>query len=120
MKKYLFPLLVVVLMTAIITLTRCYYDSEKYLYSNVACDTGNVTYSGTIQTIVDTNCKQCHNVTTQSGGVNLEGYDNFNLKAERSLIRMRDPARPMPTSGMLDACTSLKMEAWITNGKKNN
>ena len=84
------------------------------------CDTVQVTYSLSIKPLVDTNCKGCHNATTQSGSVNLDGYANFSAHAERSLIRMRDSQNPMPPSGKPSDCISRTLEIWITDGKPNN
>lgn len=58
----------------------CYYDDSKTLYGVQPCDSVNVTYSGAIVNILETNCYVCHrtdNADILGGGNNLEGYENL-------------------------------------------
>lgn len=85
-----------------------------------ACDTSNVTYSGSIKPYTDLSCIGCHNASNSSGGVNLDSYTNFASHADRCLIRMRSASTPMPPSGKPSDCASRTLEIWIQAGKPNN
>jgi hypothetical protein len=67
------------LLTAVLPLAflawGCYYDKEESLYPQTSCDTSNVTFSGTVQPILQSNCSQCHNSVSPSSGIDLTSYD---------------------------------------------
>jgi len=118
-------LLIFFLIISSLALTSCYYDSEEELYSGSACDTTNVTYSGTIQPILATNCNSCHTGTTGQGGVSLSSYDELmvhvNSGVFRKTVNHEPGATPMPYNmAKLPDCELLKINAWINNGAPNN
>lgn len=85
-----------------------------------ACDTSNVTFSTSVKPIIDLNCLGCHGASGGAGGVSLNSYANISANATRVVIRMRDAAAPMPTSGLLPECKPRTIELWINAGKPNN
>ena len=64
MKRLYSPLTIVAII--LVLLGSCYYDSEEALYPviNSACDTTNVTFSGTIVSLLANNCLSCHSNAT--------------------------------------------------------
>jgi hypothetical protein len=108
-------------------LQSCYYDNEVYLYGaggSVACDTTNVTYSGTIAPLMSSNCNSCHNTTT-GNGVNTSDYTNLKLivtngKLVKS-VNWTAGAIQMPLGGQkLSTCSLAKISKWVNNGALNN
>jgi len=118
-------LLIFFLIISSLALSSCYYDSEEELYSGSACDTTNVTYSGTIQPILAANCNSCHTGSTGQGGVSLSTYDELMVHVNSGIFRKavnHEPgATPMPYNmAKLPDCELLKINAWINNGAPNN
>ncbi len=124
MLKYLF----LILMTLLIT--GCYYDSEEYLFPEVnsACDTTNVTYSGSIQPVLEQYCYQCHdnaNAPSFGSNIKLEDYSDVAVHVnDGSLygsIAHQSGYSPMPRGGgKLDECTIKLFDIWIEAGSPNN
>lgn len=114
----------------IFLIAGCYYDNEEYLYPKPekGCDTTNVTYSGTILPILQTNCYGCHSASqnVNSGkGINLE---DFSLLKQRVIsgelsasIEPNSILVQMPKDGaVLPACSLTKIRIWIDKGAPNN
>jgi hypothetical protein len=108
-------------------LQSCYYDNEVYLYGpggGSACDTTNVTYSGTIAPLMASNCNSCHSAST-GNGVNTSDYTNLKLivtngKLVKS-VNWTAGAIQMPLGGQkLPSCTLAKINKWVNNGALNN
>jgi len=106
----------------------CYYDSEEALYPalSTSCDTTNVTFSGTIVTILDNNCYSCHsNSTAASYGNNirLQNYADVLARADRIVgsIKHLDTYSAMPkTGGMIKTCSINQFDIWVRKGMPNN
>ncbi|MBL7952102.1 MAG: hypothetical protein JNM62_10310 [Flavobacteriales bacterium] len=103
----------------------CYYDNEEELYPNNFCDTTNVTYSGTVDAIIQGKCAipGCH----VSGGNGTGDFTSFSALSQQvangRVLRSikRDPAGiPMPPSGGLRDCEVRQIELWIAAGAANN
>jgi hypothetical protein len=111
-------------------ITSCYYDNEEYLYPNnggiTGCDTTNVTYSGTVAPILETNnCNNCHNPASPSGGVIVNNYEDLitwvNNGRFLGSINHEPGFSPMPKGGnKLSNCNLLKIQKWIDDGAFNN
>jgi mono/diheme cytochrome c family protein len=108
-------------------LSSCYYDKADLIYPQPAtCDTAAVTYSGTIATILNSNCNGCHGGAAAAGaGIKLDTYAAVstyvtNGRLLNSMLH-NGQASPMPKGGSkLDACTINKVSSWITKGAPNN
>lgn len=89
------------------------------------CDTTNVLFSGFVKPLVNAQCVGCHNNSSQSGNVNLEGYTNVKLAVDNgSLLGTIKhlsgyPAMPQSQNKMSD-CNIAKIEAWINAGALDN
>jgi hypothetical protein len=104
----------------------CYYDNEVYLYGagGSACDTTNVTYSGTIVPILNNNnCNTCH-TSTSGNGVIITDYANLKIIANNgSLVNsVNGTGVPlMPLGGpKMSSCTLAKISKWVRDGALNN
>lgn len=88
------------------------------------CDTINpVTFSGTIQPIMNNACTGCHSSTTPSGNVLLDSYNNIAAVAASGLLLKAikgSGVTKMPPGGSLSACGIREFEIWINNGYLNN
>jgi len=98
---------------------------ESNCSNNSECDTSNITYSGTIAGIFATNCTPCHNASTTSGGVNMDGYTNLQaeLNANKTGLLSAiayNSSTKMPPSYKLSACEITQINIWIKAGYPNN
>lgn len=123
--KIVFKTLSLLLLPFLSMMTACQYHVEEELYPDVGCATDNVTYTGTILPILETNCFICHAESVNTGNVTLEGYDNLlslvNSGRLLGAIRHEPGFTPMPQNQpQLVACTIEKIETWISNGAPNN
>jgi cytochrome c5 len=104
----------------------CYYDSEEYLFPEVnnQCDTTSVTYSGSIQPILEQYCYQCHN-NASSNNIKLENYSDVVVRANNgslygSIAHESGYSAMPPSGGKLDDCTLAKVRIWINAGSPND
>ena len=107
----------------------CYYDNkeELYPYSNVECDTSDVTYSNTIVTIINGHCLSCHsnaNAASLGGYIPLEDYENVKITIEEGSflgsILYQAEYDPMPVDYQLSDCEIKQIQAWINSGALND
>jgi hypothetical protein len=109
-------------------ISSCYYDNEEALYPfyNTSCDTANVTFSGTIKSVLLNNCLSCHsNAAAPSSGNNirLEVYSDVRaqINAVQGSINHTGNYSPMPKNGgKLKACSLKQFDIWIRQGILNN
>jgi hypothetical protein len=116
MNKHLFALFFIIFVS-------CSSDNEEEFYNQIGCDVENVSFSSTIDPIIDQNCKSCH-FNGNRTGVTLVTYENIKISAESGellgSIKHLPGYDPMPQGGKLDDCTIEKIETWINNGTPNN
>lgn len=113
------------LLTALLALSLggCYYDVEEELYPNRLCDVSNVTFSGTVQPLIQGNCAVpgCHVAGSQTP--DLSTYAGIKAAADAGALVSRavqgDPS-PMPPTGLLPDCDRRRIEAWVNAGAPNN
>jgi hypothetical protein len=111
----------------LVGMSSCFYDKADLIYPQATtCDTAAVTYSGTVATILNSNCNGCHGGTAAAGaGIKLDTYASVttwvtNGRLLNSMLH-NGQASPMPKGGSkLDACTINKVSSWITKGAPNN
>jgi len=120
-KYLLFSLLVSILFVS------CLQNNEEQLYpkSNSSCDTINVSFSETINPIIETYCINCHKGSTAGGNIDLSGYPNVKVQADNGFlvgtIKHQTGYSPMPKGGnKLSDCKINQIEVWIKNGALNN
>lgn len=106
----------------------CYYDSEEALYPQLStsCDTTNVTYSGTIVSVLNNNCYSCHsNNTAASFGNNirLENYADVVANIDRVVgsVKHNTGFSAMPKNGgSIKSCSIDQLDIWFRKGMPNN
>ena len=126
MKPLILPFLTVVLLSLI--LTTCYYDTEEALYPSLssACDTVNVTFSGTISSIMANNCLSCHSNTraaTAGNNIRLENYADVQARVVSVVgsINHSGAYSPMPKNGdKIKFCSIAQFDIWVRNGTPDN
>jgi hypothetical protein len=114
----------------ILMLSGCYYDSQEYLFPGInnSCDTSTVTFSGSVQPILNDHCYACHSNTTAAsygGNVKLENYADVVIQADNGnligSINHVDGLLPMPQgAAKLDDCTISIIQIWVTAGTPDN
>lgn len=119
-----------IILAAAAVFTACYKDNKEDLYGlgpGNSCDTTNVTYSATIQPVLQSKCavSGCHNSAGYSGGVNLSTYAGAKIIADNGMllhvIRHESGVPPMPQGGAkLDDCTITQIRKWVSDGAPNN
>jgi len=92
---------------------------------NTTCSTENITFSATIQPILQKNCLGCHSGATPSGNVNLSTYAGVQKVATNGkLVGVVSHAAgfiPMPQGGAkLSDCDITKIKEWVNAGAPNN
>jgi len=124
MPKFVLAIIILLLVTA------CYYDSEEYLFPeiNATCNTDSITYSGSIQPVLELYCYRCHsnaNAPSAGNNIKLEDYSDVVISANNlslyGSIAHESGFSPMPKGGgKLDDCTIDIMRIWIDTGAPNN
>lgn len=120
----------IILLLAIALISGCYYDNEERLYPKLSnpCDDTVVTYSGTVNQILQP-CMACHSNMAANGGeggrIKLEDYKDVvtyvNNGKLMGSIRHDDLFIAMPQKGgKLPACEISQLQKWIDNQKPNN
>lgn len=126
MKRLYSPLTIVAII--LVLLGSCYYDSEEALYPviNSACDTTNVTFNGTIVSLLANNCLSCHSNATAAAsgnGIRLENYADVQTRATAiaGSIKQTGTYSPMPKNGgKIKACLITQFDLWVNKGMLNN
>ncbi|MBU8892984.1 MAG: hypothetical protein KOO66_09410 [Bacteroidales bacterium] len=123
--KRIIPILVI-----IVAVQSCYYDNEELLYPELssACDTLNITYSGTISPILTLQCLSCHSSSAASaygGGIRLEDYSDVKIYVDNGKlwgsVSHSSGFSPMPKeAGKMAGCKITQFEIWINSGAANN
>ena len=106
----------------------CYYDNEENLYPVISntCDTTNVTFSGTISVMLNSNCYSCHSNTTAASfgnNIRLQDYSDVKAQDQRVLgsIKQDSGFSPMPKGGAkLNDCLITQFDIWVKHGSPNN
>jgi hypothetical protein len=86
------------------------------------CSSEEVSYSATIEPLIQQQCLGCHDLGGGSGGYVFNGHDNVSMNASDMLDAMRgNGLQLMPENGpaLNDSLIEL-FEIWICQGKLNN
>lgn len=104
----------------------CYYDKEEVLYPGTgSCDTANVKYSTTVNSILSQNCFSCHSGGSPSGNISMDNYTAVKFYVDNGrlvgAIKHLSGFRAMPDGGgKLTDCQIKQIDAWIRAGALNN
>lgn len=120
MMKYLVSILVLLLL-----LEGCYYDDKELLDPTPACDTTIVTYSGSINPLINAYCTGCHAGPNAPLSINLTTYAGVKAQADNKklmgTISHSAGFSPMPKNGaQLSSCNIARIRKWIAAGAPNN
>lgn len=112
------------LVLAGMSFSGCYYDTEQELYNQVSCDTSNVTYSGTIQPMLEKYCTSCHSGAQPSGSIDLSSYPAVKVQADNGKlygsVAQLSGYKPMPKGSRLSNCDIAKMKIWVDASSPQN
>jgi len=100
-------------------------QGAKNNFCNEDCDTTNVTFSGTIWPLIQTNCLGCHSGNPPSGDIFLTDYASIVVVANSGQLYgavSHSPGyEPMPkNAAQLSDCKVNQIRIWIENGKPND
>ncbi len=109
-------------------LVSCYNDNEEYLYQHLtdqACDTSNVSFSGTILPIMNQYCVKCHSSAAPSAGISLDNYGGVSAMAATGQlwgsVSWTGNYSPMPQGeNQLSPCNISKIRAWLNKSWPND
>lgn len=92
---------------------------------SIPCDTSNVTYSGTINPILQANCLGCHSSAGSGGGILLNTFSAVKGQVNNGrlwgAINWQSGFSQMPkNSSKLSDCDITKIGIWIQQGAPNN
>lgn len=85
------------------------------------CDLSNVTYSNTIQVIIQNNCVGCHNDNLKSGNLNLSTQElvKNSINSGKLISAIEQTAGiKMPPSYKLEQCDIDRIKKWAEEGYK--
>lgn len=122
-KTVWFPVALILLM---IVVSRCYYDSEEFLFPQIgACDTTRVSFDTSIVPIVQSHCLLCHGEVTagQNGTFKLVNYQNIKDHADRLVgsVSWETGYVQMPLGlPKLDNCQIEIIRIWVNAGALQN
>lgn len=121
---------VLVICLLLLLASGCYYDSEEFLYPQpgAACDTTNITYSGSVAPIISNYCLSCHSNSAApafGGNIKLENYTDVKIRADDhkllGSVAHENGYSPMPLgASQLDNCKISTIRLWINSGAQNN
>ncbi len=109
----------------------CYWDSEEYMYPELAsgCDTtAAVTYTGSIVPLLESYCLSCHNsgsAANLGGNIVLDTYASVKISATNGQllgsVKHASGYSQMPKgSTKLSDYQIARIEKWINDGIINN
>jgi hypothetical protein len=99
----------------------CEYHNEEELYPNQDCETENISFSGQILPLIQTQCaiSGCH--VTGTGRVVLTGYQGVKgVVDDGRLMQQAVISRSMPPDRPLTNCQIEQLKAWVDQGALNN
>ena len=126
MKKMTSIVAALFLLTIIIAVS-CSKSNEEDMTTPTpsGCDTVNMTYAADVVPVLKANCYSCHGNGGNSGGVNLDTYNNVKAQADNGAllgsITHVSGYTPMPLNGgKLSDCNINVIRDWINHGALNN
>jgi hypothetical protein len=89
-----------------------------------ACDTSNITFSGSILPIIKTNCTGCHSGSSPNGNTLLTNYSDVLVQANNGKliggITYSQGFKAMPVANKLSDCDVNAITIWVRKGAPNN
>ena len=106
-------------------LGSCYYDNESELYPTNDYPTVNVSYATNVNPIIVSSCNSCHSTSAKFGNIITDTYLDLKKIVDNGKfigsIKHNSGFIAMPqSSAKLNTAQIAMIEAWITEGAKNN
>ena len=103
----------------------CAKENEQELGAGTTCETSNMTYSKSIQPIIETFCYDCHGRGLSQNNINFDTYAGVKAVADNGklvgAISHASGFVAMPQSApKLSNCNIDKIKAWVNAGAPNN
>ena len=99
-------------------------QGAKNVVCSTAIDTTNITFSKTIEPLIQTNCVGCHKPGSASGSVLLDTYTHVKIYIDNKKIwgsiNYSKGYIAMPPSQKMNDCQLKVMQKWILAGAKND
>lgn len=100
-------------------------QGAKNLSCQNICDTTNITFGGSIRSIIATKCVGCHGGAAPAGGFDYSTYTGVKAKVNDGrlwgAINQLPGFSPMPKNGAkLSDCEIAQFKKWIDAGAPNN
>jgi len=90
----------------------------------LACDTTNITFSGSVMPIISSNCMGCHSGSSPSGNTLLTNYTTILAQVNNGkligTITYATGFNGMPVAAKLSDCDVSVLTIWVRNGSPNN
>jgi hypothetical protein len=116
-KHYLLLTFFATIFITIVSLNGCKKENEEDLFP---CDSDvlRVSFASDILPTIQVQCYSCHNNNAQSGGINLEGYNNIKRHAASGKLNEvltidRSSPRAMPPGGQLPEKFIEDLNNWV-------
>jgi hypothetical protein len=111
------------LLSGLIAFNACKKDAVDYA-AQATCTGSAPTYSGEIESILNTNCalSGCHSASSARAGINLSDYANASSQFKNNSdnltsVHHGSGVKPMPQGGaQLSADLINKLDCWVKNG----
>ena len=103
----------------------CAKENEQELGAGTTCETTNMTYSKSIQPILESFCYDCHGRGLSQNGINFDTHAGVKAVADNGKLVGAISHAPgfvaMPQSApKLSNCNIDKIKAWVNAGAPNN
>ncbi len=122
MKKLL--IIFILILLPLVFFYSCYDDNEEtmYRFTTANCDLSNVTFSLTVNPVIQSNCTSCHSGSAPSGNLSLQNYNQIvaAVNSKGLYSRISNSSNPMPPGGLMDECKIKQIKKWIDSGLPNN
>ncbi len=110
---------------AILSTSSCYYDNAEQLYGTGASCDSVATWTNEIQPLIQSQCVNCHQGASASGGLDLSAHSNVqNSVLNGSMLdrinRSAGDPLAMPPGGSLSDCNKAKVRVWTRAGALPN
>lgn len=99
--------------------------AKNEICGTTVCDSTNVTFSGTINPIIQSTCVGCHSGgAVASGGLDYTTYAGVAAVAQNGrlvgAVTHKAGYQPMPLGGKLNNCQIALIKKWVRGGALNN
>ncbi|HHJ50987.1 MAG TPA: hypothetical protein ENJ88_08830 [Phaeodactylibacter sp.] len=105
--------------------SACYYDNKEDLYIVEGnCNTTDVTFSQTIQPLINDQCVSCHKAGNANGNVLLDSYTTIKEQADNGRllgsVHHEGGYSAMPPGSTLSNCSLAQLDIWVQSGAPEN